>query len=72
MVLKPQDVFVVLKIVAAGSLRAPYAQLASELQMSSSEVHAWGIKISGSNSRACRFQLETRLGWMLLKPFVAS
>jgi len=40
MVLKPQDVFVVLKIVAAGSLRAPYAQLASELQMSSSEVHA--------------------------------
>ena len=40
MVLKPQDVFVVLKIVAAGSQRPPYAQLASELQMSSSEVHA--------------------------------
>ena len=40
MVLKPQDLFVVLKIVAAGSQRAPYAQLADELQMSASEVHA--------------------------------
>lgn len=40
MVLKPQDVFVVLKIVASGSERPPYAQLASELQMSVSEVHA--------------------------------
>ncbi len=40
MVLKPQDVFVVLKIVAAGSQRPPYAQLAGELQMSASEVHA--------------------------------
>ncbi len=40
MVLKPQDVFVALKIAAAKSLRAPYAQLAGELGMSSSEVHA--------------------------------
>ena len=40
MALKPQDIFVVLKIVAAGSKRPPYAQLASELQMSASEVHA--------------------------------
>ena len=40
MVLKPQDIFVVLKIVAAGSQRPPYAHLASELQMSASEVHA--------------------------------
>ncbi|HEX4136071.1 MAG TPA: hypothetical protein VHY84_15765 [Bryobacteraceae bacterium] len=39
MILKPQDVYVVLKIVASGS-RAPYAQLAAELAMSSSEVHA--------------------------------
>ncbi len=39
MVLKPQDVYVVLKIVASG-LREPYAQLASELAMSASEVHA--------------------------------
>jgi hypothetical protein len=39
MVLKPQDVYVVLKIVAFGS-RGPYAQLAAELSMSQSEVHA--------------------------------
>jgi DNA-binding Lrp family transcriptional regulator len=40
MSLKPQDVYVVLKIVAGGSQRAPYAQLAVELVMSPSEVHA--------------------------------
>jgi DNA-binding Lrp family transcriptional regulator len=39
MILKPQDVYVVLKIVASGS-RGPYAQLATELAMSPSEVHA--------------------------------
>ncbi len=39
MVLKPQDVYVALKIVASG-VRGPYAQLASELAMSTSEVHA--------------------------------
>jgi hypothetical protein len=38
--LKPQDIYVVLKIVAAGSGRSPYAQLAVELVMSPSEVHA--------------------------------
>jgi hypothetical protein len=40
MVLKPQDVYVALKIVAAQSDRAPYSQLAAELVMSPSEVHA--------------------------------
>ena len=40
MVLKPQDVYVALKIVAAGSDRAPYSRLAAELIMSTSEVHA--------------------------------
>ena len=39
MVLKPQDVYVTLKIVASG-FRGPYAQLAGELAMSPSEVHA--------------------------------
>lgn len=38
--LKPQDVYVVLKLVAAGARRAPYSHLASELVMSPSEVHA--------------------------------
>jgi DNA-binding Lrp family transcriptional regulator len=40
MALKPQDIYVVLKLVAAGARRAPYAQLALELVMSPSEVHA--------------------------------
>ncbi|MGD1074149.1 MAG: hypothetical protein ABSB15_28925 [Bryobacteraceae bacterium] len=39
MTLKPQDVYVVLKIVASG-FRGPYARLANELAMSPSEVHA--------------------------------
>jgi hypothetical protein len=40
MALKSQDVYVTLKILAAGSRRAPYSQLAAELVMSPSEVHA--------------------------------
>lgn len=40
MPLKPQDVFVTLKIVAANSRRPPYSQLAADLAMSPSEVHA--------------------------------
>ena len=40
MVLKPQDVYVALKIVAANAQRPPYSQLAAELLMSPSEVHA--------------------------------
>lgn len=40
MALKPQDVYVALKLVAAGSPRAPYSHLALELAMSPSEVHA--------------------------------
>jgi len=37
MVLKPQDVYVALKIVASNADRAPYSQLAAELVMSPSE-----------------------------------
>jgi len=40
MALKPQDVYVALKIAASGADRAPYSQLAVELVMSPSEVHA--------------------------------
>jgi hypothetical protein len=40
MVLKPQDVYVALKIVAGEADRAPYSRLAAELVMSPSEVHA--------------------------------
>jgi hypothetical protein len=40
MALKPQDVYVALKIAASKSRRAPYSHLAMELAMSPSEVHA--------------------------------
>lgn len=40
MVLKPQDVVVVLKYVALGSRRASFSTIAHELAMSPSEVHA--------------------------------
>lgn len=40
MALKPQDVYVVLKIAASGARRPAYSQLAMELGMSPSEVHA--------------------------------
>jgi DNA-binding Lrp family transcriptional regulator len=40
MALKPQDIYVVLKIIGTESGRAPYSQLAVELAMSPSEVHA--------------------------------
>ena len=40
MVLKPQDVYVALKIVASHANRAPYHLLAAELGLSPSEVHA--------------------------------
>ena len=38
--LKPQDVVVALKFVGYGSRRPPFAQIASDLSMSSSEIHA--------------------------------
>ena len=47
--LKPQDVYVALKIVAARSDRPPYAQLAPELVMSPSEVHAYVQRAQSSH-----------------------
>ena len=40
MILKPQDVYVVLKIVAAGVDRPRYSELAMDLGMSPAETHA--------------------------------
>lgn len=40
MALKPQDVYVALKLVAVGAKRPSYSRLAAELAMSPSEVHA--------------------------------
>jgi DNA-binding Lrp family transcriptional regulator len=47
MILKPQDILVVLKLVAYGGREAPFAQLGQELGMSASETHA-------AFHRACR------------------
>ncbi len=43
MILKPQDVYILLKLVAMGEIQWSYASLAGDLFMSASEVHA-GIK----------------------------
>lgn len=40
MSLKPQDVVVLIKLLEYGAKRPPYAQLAKELLLSASEVHA--------------------------------
>ncbi len=40
MVLKPQDIVVVLKLVSYGPDRPPFAKIAASLAISSSEVHA--------------------------------
>ena len=40
MILKPQDIFILLKLVSLGKARWSYASLARDLYMSTSEVHA--------------------------------
>ena len=40
MALKPQDVVVLIKLLEYGDKRPPYAQIAEQLFMSVSEVHA--------------------------------
>jgi hypothetical protein len=56
-VLKPQDVVVVLKLVGSQKRRPTYAQLASDLSMSQSEVHA-----SIRRARAAKLLLGPELG----------
>jgi len=55
MVLKPQDVVVLLKLVALGHSKWSYSMLASELEMSQSEVHA-------ATKRATSSQLAYEIG----------
>lgn len=64
MVLKPQDVFILLKLVALGAREWSYASVAGELCMSASEVHA-GVKraiaarlLDSSRQRPIRAALE--------------
>jgi DNA-binding Lrp family transcriptional regulator len=68
MVLKPQDIYVVLKIVAA-KCRQPYAQLANELVMSSSEVHA-SVKRSQLAGLLHGSDLENRPNLSALEEFL--
>ncbi|MEO8663667.1 MAG: hypothetical protein ABI693_34740 [Bryobacteraceae bacterium] len=68
MVLKPQDVYVVLKIVASG-VRAPYAKLASELAMSTSEVHA-SVKRAQSAKLLHGPELKNRPNLLALEEFL--
>jgi len=68
MVLKPQDVYVVLKIVASGS-RGPYAQLATELAMSPSEVHA-SVKRAQSAKLIHGPELQNRPNLAALEEFL--
>src|SRR5580704_15953301 len=68
MVLKPQDVYVVLKIVASG-FRGPYAQLASELAMSTSEVHA-SVKRAQSAKLIHGPELQNRPNLTALEEFL--
>ncbi len=69
MVLKPQDVYVALKIVAAKSDRAPYSLLAAELVMSPSEVHA-----SVQRAQGCQLlhgpRLKNRPNFSALEEFL--
>jgi DNA-binding Lrp family transcriptional regulator len=68
MVLKPQDVYVVLKIVSSGS-RGPYAQLATELSMSPSEVHA-SVKRAQSAKLIHGPELQNRPNLVALEEFL--
>jgi hypothetical protein len=68
--LKPQDIAVMLKLLAAGNKRPTYAQLAVDLFMSPSEVHA-----SIRRGRAARLihgpQLGDRVNVQALGEFLA-
>ncbi|MBZ5678142.1 MAG: hypothetical protein LAP61_28180 [Acidobacteriia bacterium] len=69
MALKPQDVYVVLKLVVAGSRRAPYSHLALELVMSPSEVHA-SVKRARASGLLHGSGLENRPNLAALEEFL--
>jgi DNA-binding Lrp family transcriptional regulator len=69
MALKPQDVYVVLKLVAAGLRRAPYSHLAFELVMSASEVHA-SVKRAQASGLLHGTALENRPNIAALEEFL--
>jgi hypothetical protein len=70
MMLKPQDIVVVLKLVRYGKVRPPFSQMALDLSMSPSEVHA-AVK----RARAARLlqgeSLDDQPNLQALKEFLA-
>ena len=69
MVLKPQDVYVALKLAAAQSRRPPYARLAAELGMSASEVHAC-VKRAAASGLLHGMELQYRPNRTALEEFL--
>lgn len=69
MSLKPQDVYVLLKIVAAECSRPPYARLAVDLGMSASEVHA-SIKRSQTARLVCGIESNNSVNLAALEEFL--
>ncbi len=67
--LKPQDVYVTLKIVSSGTPRAPYSKLALELVMSPSEVHA-SVKRAQASHLLHGRQLHDRPNFSALEEFL--
>lgn len=69
MALKPQDVYVLLKIVSLGSRRPPYSRLAADLAMSPSEVHA-SVKRARASGLLHGAALEERPNMAALEDFL--
>ena len=69
MILKPQDVFVMLKIVSLGQQEWTYNALAIDLEMSPSEVHA-AVKRARIASLAIEFENQIQPNLTCLKEFI--
>lgn len=67
--MKPQDVYVALKLVAAGLRRVPYSHFALELAMSPSEVHA-SVKRARASGLLHGLGLENRPNIRALEEFL--
>jgi hypothetical protein len=69
MILKPQDIFVMLKIVSLGQQEWTYNALAIDLEMSPSEVHA-AIKRARGSSLAIELEKGIEVNLSCLKEFI--
>lgn len=69
MALKPQDIVVVLKLCGYGANRPPFAQIAADLAMSSSEVHG-ALKRAQASHLVHGSELESRPNVGALEEFL--